>query len=385
VTDIEQFGGVVLLFSAGAVVAITSNRLSERLQIPASAIFFALAVAASAVFPSLGDVPLHTTEKVVTVAVAAILFDGGMNIGMSRLRGSVGLIGAVGVLGTFATAAAVALFAHAAFGFDWWVALLLGTAVAPTDPAVVFSVLGRREISGRSGTVLEGESGANDPVGIALLVSLLAAGGVSLEAWGHVAGEFALQMVVGTAIGVLGGVALLWFMQKVPLPSEALYPLRTLASAFVIFGLATVAHGSGFLAIFVAGIVIGDERAPYKREVERFASATASLAEIVAFVALGLTVQLDVISDPEVWAVGLAIGFVLMLVVRPLFVGPVLLPFGLGRNERVFVLFSGLKGAVPLLLGTLILGEAVPEAERVYGIVIVVVMVSVRRVSRWCA
>src|SRR6476469_3129368 len=184
-------------------------------------------------------------------------------------------------------------------------------------------------------------------------------------------------MVVGTAIGVLGGFALLWFMQKVPLPSEALYPLRTLASAFVIFGLATVAHGSGFLAIFVAGIVIGDERAPYKREVERFASATASLAEIVAFVALGLTVHLDVISDPDVWAVGLAIGFVLMLVVRPLFVGPVLLPFGLGRNERVFVLFSGLKGAVPLLLGTLILGEAVPEAERVYGIVIVVVMVSV--------
>ena len=148
--------------------------------------------------------------------------------------------------------------------------LLVATAVSPTDPAVVFSVLGQREVEGRSGTILEGESGANDPVGIALMASLLAAGGLTGHAFVDIGGQFLLQMGVGAAIGVLGGRALLWFMRRVPLPSEGLYPLRTLACVLVLYGAATLAHGSGFLAVFVAGILIGDGRAPYKREIERF-------------------------------------------------------------------------------------------------------------------
>jgi cell volume regulation protein A len=131
--------------------------------------------------------------------------------------------------------------------------LLLGTALAPTDPAVVFSVLGRREVAGRSGTILEGESGANDPVGIALLASLLAAGpAAGLAAAGSIAAAFLLQLAVGAAVGVAGGVLLVGFMRRVPLPSKGLYPLRVLAGALVIYGAATLAHGSGFLAVFVA-------------------------------------------------------------------------------------------------------------------------------------
>src|SRR3954467_9962902 len=167
VSEMEHFGAIVLLVALAAVVAVTSNRISQRIQVPAPAIFFGFAALGSEIEPALSDIHLITTERIVTVAVAAILFDGGMHIGIGKLRGSLGVIAAVGVLGTFATAGAGAVLAHYAFGFDWWVALLLGTAVAPTDPAVVFSVLGRREISGRSGTVLEGESGAHDPVGIA--------------------------------------------------------------------------------------------------------------------------------------------------------------------------------------------------------------------------
>jgi len=138
-----------------------------------------------------------------------------------------------------------------------------GTALAPTDPAVVFSVLGRREVAGRSGTILEGESGANDPVGIALLASLLAAGpGAGVDAAGSVVAAFLLQLAVGAAVGAAGGVLLVGFMRRVPLPSEGLYPLRVLAGALVIYGAATVAHGSGFLAVFIAGILAGDARAP---------------------------------------------------------------------------------------------------------------------------
>jgi potassium/hydrogen antiporter len=178
----------------------------------------------------------------------------------------------------------LAVLAHGLFGLDWRAALLVGTALAPTDPAVVFSVLGRREVAGRSGTILEGESGANDPVGIALLASLLTAGpAAGLDAAASVAAEFLLQLAVGAAVGVAGGALLVGFMRRVPLPSEGLYPLRVLAGVLVIYGTATVAHGSGFLAVFVAGILAGDARAPYKGEIERFHGALASLAEIVAF------------------------------------------------------------------------------------------------------
>jgi cell volume regulation protein A len=242
---------------------------------------------------------------------------------------------------------------------------------------VVFSVLGQREVEGRSGTILEGESGANDPVGIALMASLITAGGLSAGAFGHIAGEFLLQMGVGAAIGAIGGRLLLWFMRSVPLPSEGLYPLRTLACAFILFGAATLAHGSGFLAVFVAGILLGEERAPYKREIERFHTALASLGEIIAFTVLGLTVDLKELTHADVWGPGLAIAAVLTVVIRPAFVGFCLIPAKLRANERNFVLFAGLKGAVPILLGGFILAAHPPDAERLYGIVVVVVVFSV--------
>jgi len=314
---------------------------------------------------------------VVTIALVLILFDGGMHIGWSRFRAAAASIAAVGVLGTFLTAAGGAVLLHLAFGLSWYVALLVATAVAPTDPAVVFSVLGRREISGRSGTILEGESGANDPVGIALMGSLIAAGGLTAGGFARVGGEFALQMVIGAAIGVVAGRALLLFMRRVPLPSEGLYSLRTLASALMLYGIATLAHGSGFLAVFVAGIVIGDGRAPYKREIERFHGALAGLAEIVAFTVLGLTVDLHVLAHADVWVPGVVLGAALTLLIRPLLVGTCLLPTCLRHNERAFVLFAGLKGAVPILLGEMLRAAQVPDADRLYGIVVVVVAFSV--------
>jgi cell volume regulation protein A len=263
------------------------------------------------------------------------------------------------------------------FGVPWYLALLMATAVSPTDPAVVFSVLGQREVAGRSGTILEGESGANDPVGIALMSGLLAAGALTWAAMGQVSLQFLLQMVVGGLIGLVGGRALLWFMRTVTLPSEGLYPLRTLASALLLYGAATLAHGSGFLAVFVAGIIVGHQRAPYQREIERFHSALAALAEIVAFVVLGLTIDLHVVARPDVWIPGLVLGVLLAVVIRPVLVGLCLVPTRLRRNERTFVLFAGLKGAVPILLGEMLRVAHVPDAERLYGIVVVVVIFSV--------
>jgi len=376
-TDSVPFAQILLVLSLLAVAAVLSNRLTARLRIPTPALFLAAAAIAAAALPDLKAPPERTVERIVTVALVCILFNGGMHIGWRRFRQAAAPIVVVGVAGTFLTAAAAAAVAHFGFGFSWYIALLLGTVIAPTDPAVVFSILGQREIAGRSSTILEGESGANDPVGIALLVSLLAAGSLSGGALLQIGGEFLLQMSVGTAFGLLGGRALLWFMRRVSLPSEGLYPLRTLACVMVLYGATTVAHGSGFLAVFVAGIVLGDERAPFKREIERFHSALASLGEIVAFVVLGLTVHLFDLTQPDVWVPGLVLGVSLALFIRPLLVGLCLIPAKLRRNEQVFVLFAGLKGAVPILLGTLLLAANIPGARRLYGIVIVVVAFSV--------
>jgi cell volume regulation protein A len=376
-SDTDTFAWLLLLTAAVVVAAVLSNRLTQWLRVPAPALMLAAAAIAVQVFPDLNSPPEKTVDRLVTVALVFILFDGGMGIGWGRFRAAGRPIAMVGIAGTFLTTVGAALFLHLVLGLEWYAAVLVATAVAPTDPAVVFSVLGQREVSGRSGTILEGESGANDPVGIALMASLLAAGGLSGHAAAEIVGEFALQMAVGAAIGVLGGMALLWFMRHVPLPGDGLYPLRTVACALALFGVATLAHGSGFLAVFAAGIVIGDGRAPYKREIEHFHSGLSSLAEIVAFVVLGLTVDLGELGRPDVWVPGVALAVVLTVVIRPVVVGPLLAGSGLGRNEKQFLMFAGLKGAVPILLGSYLLGEHIADASRLYGIVVVVVVLSV--------
>ncbi|MEC4765218.1 cation:proton antiporter [Mycobacterium sherrisii] len=372
-----RYAALVLFCSAVGLAAVLANRLTERVKIPVPLLVLVGAALAVHALPGVQAPSELAVERVMTIALVLVLFDGGMHIGPSRFRAAAAPILSVGVVGTALTAAGAALIVHYVCGIGWFPAVLVATAVAPTDPAVVFSVLGKREIRGRSSTILEGESGANDPVGIALMSGLIAAGGLSAAGFSSVGTQFVAQMVVGLAVGVLGGRALLVFMRRVALPSEGLYALRTLASCLMLYGIATLAHGSGYLAVFVAGIVIGDARAPYKPEIKRFHAALAGLAEIVAFAVLGLTVDLTVLARPDVWLPGLVLGAALTVLIRPLAVGACLLPVRLQRTERVFVLLAGLKGAVPILLGEFLRAAHIADAERLYGIVVVVVIFSV--------
>jgi potassium/hydrogen antiporter len=189
--------------------------------------------------------------------------------------------------------------------------------------------------------------------------------------------EFALEMPIGLAVGVAGGFGLRWLMTRVSLPNEGLYPIRALAVALVIYGVASVVGGSGFLAVFVAGLLVGDVRAPYKSEIERFHIALASLAEIVVFVALGLTIDITNLVTSDRLVDGLVLAVLLALVARPLAVGLLLLPTRLRPGEKLFVMWGGLRGAVPILLATFVLLAAVEDAERIYDIVFVVVAFSV--------
>ncbi len=375
--DIVPFALVVVVAALALLAAVGSSRISEWVRIPAPAIFLVAASICADLFPDLGSLSIRADQRIVTIALVLILFDGGMHIGLARFRPVAGGVVWIGVAGTFVTAGVLAVLAHVAFDFDWRAALLVGTALAPTDPAVVFSVLGRREVVGRTGTLLEGESGANDPVGIALMLAILGTSGGGWGAVTHGVGEFLLQMLVGIAFGVGGAMALRWLLQHAPLPNEALYPLRTVAFAFLLYGATTLAHGSGFLAVFLAGIMVGDTRAPYKREIERFVSAIGSLGEIVAFTVLGLSIPIsEVYGHGRAWT-GIALAALLILLVRPLFVGLLIAPLRLRLGERAFVLWAGLKGAVPILLGTYVVAEGVPGADRIYAVIFVVVLVSV--------
>jgi potassium/hydrogen antiporter len=376
VSDILRFALVLLVVGVTGLAVILSNRLTERVKIPVPLLTLIAAAIAARFIPGL-RVSEEIATRSVTVALVCILFAGGTQLGAKRFRAAAMPIVLLGIVGTFLIAAGGTVLLNVAFGIGWYLSLLVATAVAPTDPAVVFSVLGKQEVAGLSGTVLEGESGTNDPVGISLMGALLAAGGLTAAGVTNAGIDFLLQMGLGAALGIVGGLGLMVFMQRVPLPSEALYPLRVLAVIFVLYGATTLAHGSGFLAVFVAGIVVGDARAPYKVEIERFHASLASLAEIFAFVVLGLTVDLSEIAKRDVWLPGVALGVALAFVIRPLFGALCLVHSRLRANERVFILFAGLKGAVPILLGLLLLEADVPGAEKLYGIVVVVVIVSV--------
>ena len=370
--ELAEFGTIVLVISAGGLVALFGRKLTERLPIPAPAIFLLAAAVAPALIPDI-----RTVERVGVIALIVILFDGGMSIGWRRFRRAWVPIASLGIVGTFATAGLMAVCAHYLFGFDWTTAGILGAALAPTDPAVMFSILGDKQIAGRTGIILEGESGVNDPVGIALMIGMLEFATSDEGSFWTIAGEFFVEMSVGLIVGLGGAALLIPLMRSISLPGEGLYPLRALAAAGVIYGLASVAHGSGFLAVFVAGLALGDLDLPYKGEIMRFQVTLASLAEIVMFVALGLTVSFADLLDQGVWLDGLLLALILAFVARPLAVAPLLLPLRLRMGERIFVAWGGLKGAVPILLAAFAILAEVDDAQRLYEIVFVVVLFSV--------
>jgi cell volume regulation protein A len=376
VHELSWFGLIVFGVAAAGLAAIGTARVAERIRVPAGAFFLIGAAAASDIFPSLGGLSTRSVERIASVALAVILFDGGLRSGWRRVRRAWIPVVSLGLLGTFITAGLIALAARYALGFSWTTAGLIGAAVAPTDPAIMFSVLGRWEIGGRTGTILEGESGANDPVGIALMLVLVdyAAGSGSL-----VDGTlgFVLSLVIGLGAGVAAGAIFHPLIVRFPLVDQSLGPLRTLTFALLVFGAASACHGSGFLAVYVAGLLIADHEYPGHRATERFHTSLASLAEVVVFVALGLTVDLGFVFSHHIWLDGILLTLFAVLVARPLATLPLLVPVNTTTREAAFVVWAGLKGAVPILLASFALARDVPDADRIYAIVFVVVCLSV--------
>ena len=230
--DILDFGRIILVVAGALSIAIFVRVFASRIGLPTAALLLIVAAVASEISDRLaGLLTFQDVQRVATLALIAILFDGGTSIGLQKFRTAAVPITILGVLGTFATAPLVAVAAHYLLGFDWTVSLLIGAALAPTDPAVTFSVLAGKEVEGRSGTILEGESGFNDPVGIALMIGMIElavhpSAGIADVAW-----EFLREMGIGLAVGAIAGVVMLQALRRVPLPDGSLYPLAVILGA----------------------------------------------------------------------------------------------------------------------------------------------------------
>ena len=363
-TEIADFALVVLVVAGGLSVALVTTRV--RLPVPAPVI---LLVAAALISDASADVrdalDIRDVERIAVIALVAILFNGGLDIGWRRMRASAGAVISLGVLGTFATAGVIAVAAHALLGFDWTLAGILGAALAPTDPAVMFSVLRGRDLRGRTGTMLEGEAGFNDPAGIALMIGMIELATHDDASFAVVVSEFAVEMGIGAVAGVLGARLL-----RAAHPGGAAVLLLL---ACVLYGATGLIGGSGFLAVFIAGLLLGDERGITERPAFQ---AVASVGEAVVFVALGLTVGITDLPW-ETWRDGLVLAVVIALVARPLAVAVTLARADLRANERLFVMWAGLKGAVPILLAAFAVIGGVTGAVELYGVVFVVVAVNV--------
>ena len=317
----------------------------------------------------------HLTYRLGIAALVVILFDGGLQTPMRGVRlvaAPALVLATVGVVGTAGITAAAAHF----LGFSWSDALLVGAIVSSTDAAAVFSVLSSSgtQLRRRIGLTLEVESGFNDPMAVILTTALTAnavrAGGLSaLDVAKEVVIELAIGAVLGYAIGRVGRFAI----GRLRLPAGGLYPAFTIGLACLAYGLPTLLHGSGFLAVYVAGLAVGNGPLAHGTNLRRVHDAMGWLAQIGMFLMLGLLVFPTRLVD--VAPVGLAIGLTIALIARPVVVALCLAPFRYSWRELLYVGFVGLRGAVPIVLATIPVMAQVAGGRQLFDVVFFVTVV----------
>jgi cell volume regulation protein A len=368
------------LLAASALILLAALALepaARRLDVAVPLVFLALGLALGALSATARqEVDAGQLETAGTIALVLILVDGGLRTGIVALRRELAPVLALGLGGTLVTFALVALATHWVTGLGWTLSLIVGAALSPTDPAAVFSVLhGRSGGSLRVATVLEGEAGFNDPVAIALVIALVDA---AREGHDPAVAAIAWTMLREGVVGAIAGIGLALLLDRLlssRAPSIGVAPALVVSlGAFLAFGVAGIAHGSGFLAAYLFGLVLGDRLRGARETVGRLHDQLSSLAEVGMFVLLG--VALMTIPLRGSLADAAVIAALLVLVIRPLVAGPVLGAFGLGRAGTIFGVWGGLKGAVPILLGSLPLARGLAGGERLFALVGLVVVFS---------
>jgi potassium/hydrogen antiporter len=358
-------GGLVLLAS------IIATRIASRVGFPSLLLFLGVGVVLGESVLGIQFDNAQLAQDLGTAALGVILVEGGLTTRFGDVRNVLAPATILAVLGVVVSTVVTAVGTHLILGVDWQLALLLGAIVSSTDAAAVFSVLRVVPLPRRLAGLLEAESGFNDAPAV-ILVLLFAATPFTLEP-GIITATLLYELTIGAAIGVgcgfLGAVAL----RRIALPASGLYPIATFGLGMLAFAAAGSAHASGFLAAYLAGLVLANSGLPHRSATRSFAEGAGWLAQIGLFVLLGLLVSPSELRDQVIPAV--VVGLVLLLLGRPISVIVSLIGFRVPWRDQVFLSWAGLRGAVPIVLATYPIVAGVPGSDRLLSIVFILVVV----------
>jgi len=374
---VEYWNLAILVGALLLLVSIVASDISSRMGAPLLLVFLALGMLAGEDGP--GGIRFDNFDiayLVGTLALAVIIFDGGMRTRREMFRVALWPAASLATLGVLVTAGLVGTFAAWMLGLHWMQGLLLGAIVGSTDAAAVFSLLrhagtGLKE---RVEATLEMESASNDPMAIFLtvaLLELLATGRGEINA--TVLVSFAQQFGLGALLGVAGGALLVWLINRLTL-ATGLYPLLAMSGGLFVFAVTAQLGGSGFLAVFLAGLMLGNSRMQAAQNILRVHDGLAWLSQIVLFLILGLLLNPSELL--EVATPAIAIAAFLMLVARPAAVALSLLPFRFPWREQLFISWVGLRGAVPVVLALFPLLYGADHARLYFNVAFFIVLIS---------
>lgn len=366
-----------LLLVAGVLMAagLAAAKVADRVRVPGLLLFLGLGMLAGS--EGIGGVKFDNAEltrTVGTIGLVLILFEGGLTAGWREIRPVVGSAISLALIGTIATAVIAGVVATWLFDLDLLGGLIIGSAVAATDSAAIFAVLRGSSLRRRLARTLEGESGLNDPIAVLLVVGFI--DWIELPDYGvaDMAVELAIKLSLGFAAGILVGFGARAAFRRLDLPSPGLYPVASLATAALAFGLADIAHGSGFLSVYIAALVLGTGPVPARGSTIAFHQGMSWTAQIALFFILGLLVFPSGLGD--IALEGLALSAVLIFVARPLaaVIATAFSPYDL--KERLMLGWAGLRGAVPIWLATFPVIAEVQSAELIFNAIFFVVVTS---------
>lgn len=369
----------ILISAAVVLIAIVGVRFAGRLGVPGLLLYLGIGLLLGNTTtrvpfgPSIGPLDPVLATVLASAALIFILAQGGLTTRWSQLRPVLGPSVALATVGIAVSVTVVALPLIWLTGLEPQLAILLSAVLAATDAAAVFSVLRRVHIIPRLRTLLEGEAGLNDAP-VVVLVSIIASGAlVSVEPW-LIPFLVVFQLIGGGVIGVLVGLATRWLMPRLALPAVGLYPIAVLALVFAAYGIASLLQVSGFIAVYLAAVIVGSSDAlPHKRAVKGFSDGLSWVAEIGLFIMLGLLV--DVTRLPAAIGIALVAATLLLLVGRPVSAVIALLPFRWPARCIAFVAVTGLRGAVPIVFAAIALGLSMPGAQIIFDATFIVVLI----------
>jgi cell volume regulation protein A len=368
-------GQLILVGGSLLAAGVIASLLAVRVRVPGLVIFLALGMLLGS--DAIGWIDFDDYEMARTIgviALALILFEGGLTSGLLEIRPVLAAAVALATVGTMLTAFIAGVASSLLFDLTQLEGLLLGSVLAATDGAAIFALLRTSTLRRRLARTLEAESGFNDPIAVLLVLGFIEWLMDPAYGVGDMAVLFVRQLGIGLAVGVVVGWLAVKGFQRAKLTTAGLYPVASLATAAIAFGAADAMHGSGFLAVYLAGLALGTENVPAKQTTANFHQGLAWVAQIAMFVTLGLLVFPSQLGD--VALEGTILALVIVVLARPMATVLTLMPFGYRLSEQAVVGWAGLRGAVPVVLATFPVIAGVPDSLEFFNIVFFAVLIS---------